>query len=184
MQRSRRCRFAHLCTKISIFSLCVGVLMKNANTGAARKHKSKKILLSATHLGSTKFQAKTLLLSSPAARGGKAAGDALDRRRLSPQPALKRGTEREAPEGTSGRVSSATSCRVARSGIKKHSANAHEVQCERQKEQLLKLSTIPLAGQAQEKVVKTTQKPPQIPSTFFRLFYEILLQKYLPCDII
>jgi len=37
--------------------------------------KKQKFLPSATHPGSTKFQAKTLLLPSPAARGGKMARD-------------------------------------------------------------------------------------------------------------
>jgi len=35
--------------KTNIFSLCVGVLKKNTNTKDARKHKSKKFLLTATH---------------------------------------------------------------------------------------------------------------------------------------
>jgi hypothetical protein len=41
-------------------------------------------LLSATHPSPSEFQTKTFFLPSPAARGGKAARDALDQRCLSP----------------------------------------------------------------------------------------------------
>jgi len=40
-EKSFRCRSTHFFAKVSIFSLCVGVFNKNANTEDARKHKSK-----------------------------------------------------------------------------------------------------------------------------------------------
>jgi hypothetical protein len=67
---------AHICAKFYIFSFCVGVLKKNANTEVTRKQKKKKLLLSATHPGSTNFLTKTISLPSPAARDDKAARDA------------------------------------------------------------------------------------------------------------
>ena len=44
--------------------------------GSRTQAKKQKLLLSATHPGSTNFFTKMLLLPSPAARGEKAAGDA------------------------------------------------------------------------------------------------------------
>ncbi|MBE6661258.1 MAG: hypothetical protein E7605_07655 [Ruminococcaceae bacterium] len=40
-EKSFRCRSTHFFAKASIFSFCVGVLKKNANTEVARKRKSK-----------------------------------------------------------------------------------------------------------------------------------------------
>ncbi|MBE6660647.1 MAG: hypothetical protein E7605_04510 [Ruminococcaceae bacterium] len=69
-EKSFRCRSTHFFAKASIFSFCVGVLNKNANTKVARKHKSKKFLPSATHPGLTNFSAKTILFSAPATKTG------------------------------------------------------------------------------------------------------------------
>ncbi|MBQ7398023.1 MAG: hypothetical protein IJW09_04270 [Clostridia bacterium] len=75
---------AHICAKASVFSFCVGVLKKNANTKDARKQGGKNFLPSATHLSLTNFLTRTILPPSPAARGGYAASDAWDQRCLSP----------------------------------------------------------------------------------------------------
>ena len=46
--------------KISIFSVCVGVLKKNTDTEVARKRKNKKFLLSATPPNPTELFTKRL----------------------------------------------------------------------------------------------------------------------------
>ncbi|MBE6660308.1 MAG: hypothetical protein E7605_02780 [Ruminococcaceae bacterium] len=75
-EKSFRCRFTHFFAKASIFSFCVGVFNKNANTKDARKQNRK----SFCHLRRTPaqltFLQKRFLFPSPAARGGKAARDA------------------------------------------------------------------------------------------------------------
>ncbi|MBR5797561.1 MAG: hypothetical protein IKY29_01270, partial [Clostridia bacterium] len=53
----------------------------------------------------SKISSKNDFASLPAARGGKTAGDALDPICLSPQPALKRGTEAVSKGGSLWRVS-------------------------------------------------------------------------------
>ena len=83
-EKSFRCRSTHFFAEINIFSFCVGVLKKNANTKDARKQGGKNFLPSATHLSLTNFLTRTILPPSPAARGGYAASDAWDQRCLSP----------------------------------------------------------------------------------------------------
>ena len=67
-----------------IFSFCVCKLKKLANMEITRNKLKQMSLLSATHPSPTEFQTKTFSLPSPAARGGKAARDALDQTCLSP----------------------------------------------------------------------------------------------------
>ncbi|MBE6660453.1 MAG: hypothetical protein E7605_03520 [Ruminococcaceae bacterium] len=57
-EKSFRCRSTHFFAKASIFSFCVGVFIENANTEVARKHKSKKFLLSATPPAQQNFKQK------------------------------------------------------------------------------------------------------------------------------
>ena len=59
---TRRCRAAHLCTKLSKFSFCVCKLNKLANTEVARKQGSKRFFHPSPHPSPTKFQAKRFYL--------------------------------------------------------------------------------------------------------------------------
>ena len=88
-------------------------LFKEKRQHGRRTHaKQQKLLPFLPHLLITNFSTKTILPSSPAARGGKAAGDTRTVFLcLSPQLALKSGNRRGFPGGTPGRLFFAYSLR-------------------------------------------------------------------------